>query len=152
MDTLGEDVFTLVTIRIPLRTRNVSDKSCRDNQNTHFIFSNFFSENCAVCEIKWKNVVERERSQVAIRQWNACWISKATRTQANACDARTHRERERELCNMFCFSTATIVSWTRPTGMLYVHCLSCVWKSPGSNVSPDQGFEWKLKITSVTVR
>jgi len=24
--------------------RNVSDKSCRENQNTHFVFSNFFSK------------------------------------------------------------------------------------------------------------
>ena len=35
--------------------RNVSDKSCRENQNTHFVFSNFFSfENHAVYEIVWK--------------------------------------------------------------------------------------------------
>jgi len=25
--------------------RNVSNKSCRENQNTHFVFNNFFSEN-----------------------------------------------------------------------------------------------------------
>jgi hypothetical protein len=25
-----------------LRMRNISDKSCRENQNTHFVFSNFF--------------------------------------------------------------------------------------------------------------
>jgi len=33
--------------------RNVTDRSCRENQNTHFIFSNFF-ENSAVDEIMWK--------------------------------------------------------------------------------------------------
>jgi hypothetical protein len=27
-----------------LRMRNVSDQSCRDNQNTHFVFSNLFSK------------------------------------------------------------------------------------------------------------
>ena len=37
--------------------RNVPDKSCRENQNTHFIFSNFVSENLAVYEIMWKNMV-----------------------------------------------------------------------------------------------
>ena len=31
-----------------LRMRNVSDKSCTDNQNTYFMFSNFFNENPAV--------------------------------------------------------------------------------------------------------
>jgi len=43
--------------------RNVSDKSCRENQNTHFVFNNFFSENRAVNEIMWKNMVEPERPQ-----------------------------------------------------------------------------------------
>jgi hypothetical protein len=40
--------------------RNVSDKSCRENQNAHFMFSNFFSENPAVYEI-WKNIVLPDR-------------------------------------------------------------------------------------------
>jgi hypothetical protein len=33
--------------------RNVSDKICTENQNTHFMFSNFF-ENPAFYEIMWK--------------------------------------------------------------------------------------------------
>jgi len=37
--------------------RNVSDKSCRENKDTHFTLNNFFSENSAVCEIMWKNMV-----------------------------------------------------------------------------------------------
>jgi hypothetical protein len=36
---------------IPHRMRNVSDKSCRESDNTHFMFSNFFSESRAVYEI-----------------------------------------------------------------------------------------------------
>jgi hypothetical protein len=37
---LHEDLrtFTLIPRRILLKTRNVSDKSCRENQNTHFMF------------------------------------------------------------------------------------------------------------------
>jgi len=31
--------------------RNVSGKSCRENQNTHFTFDIFFFLNCAVYEI-----------------------------------------------------------------------------------------------------
>jgi hypothetical protein len=38
--------------------RNVSEKSCRKNQNTFFVEYNFFSENPAVCEIVLKNMVE----------------------------------------------------------------------------------------------
>ena len=34
--------------------RNVSDNSCRENQNTHFVFSNFFFEKRTVYEIMWK--------------------------------------------------------------------------------------------------
>jgi hypothetical protein len=37
--------------------RNALDKSYRDNQNTRFIFSNFFPENLAVFEINLKTVV-----------------------------------------------------------------------------------------------
>jgi hypothetical protein len=37
--------------------RNVSKKRCRENQNTHFMLSNLFSENRAVYEIMSKNMV-----------------------------------------------------------------------------------------------
>jgi len=39
--------------------RNVSDRSCRENQNTHFIL--FFPENHTCYDIIWKNVVETDR-------------------------------------------------------------------------------------------
>jgi hypothetical protein len=43
--TLHEDLCTLMISRsIVLMMRNVSDKSCRENQNTHFMFNNFFSK------------------------------------------------------------------------------------------------------------
>jgi hypothetical protein len=42
--TLHEDVCTIVQSR-SLRMRNVADKSCRWNENTHITFPNFFSEN-----------------------------------------------------------------------------------------------------------
>jgi hypothetical protein len=42
--TLHADRYTFLIISrsVLLRMRNVSDKSCRENQNTHFVFSNFF--------------------------------------------------------------------------------------------------------------
>jgi len=48
------------------RMRNVSDKSCRENQNTYFVFSNFFPEKGAVYEIIWKNIIEPDRPQMTI--------------------------------------------------------------------------------------
>jgi hypothetical protein len=42
-------------------------QNCRENQNTHYMFSNlFFPESGAVCEIMWKKTVEPERSQMTI--------------------------------------------------------------------------------------
>jgi hypothetical protein len=39
---------------IILGMRNVSDKRCRENQNTHLSVREYFSENRAVYEIMWK--------------------------------------------------------------------------------------------------
>jgi len=43
---LHEDQYTLLTISrsVLLRMRDVLDKSCRENQNTHFMFKNYFSK------------------------------------------------------------------------------------------------------------
>jgi len=60
--------------------RNVSENICRENQNTHFIFSNFFFplENLAVYEKMWKNIVKPGRSQMTVwRMRIAWWIPKA---------------------------------------------------------------------------
>jgi hypothetical protein len=65
---LHEDLCTfMITSRwVLLRMRNISDKSCRENQSTHFMFNNFFPENRAVYEIMWKNMVQRDRPQMTI--------------------------------------------------------------------------------------
>jgi hypothetical protein len=68
---------------IILRMRNVSDKSCTQNQNTHFMFNNFFAwKSCRL----WDNVEKYGRARQAIddnitrRMRFACWITKATDT------------------------------------------------------------------------
>ena len=64
-----------------LRMRNVSEKPCTVNQNTHFVSSNFFL-NSPVYEIMWKYTVQQGRPQKTI--WCkriACWIPKATNTR-----------------------------------------------------------------------
>jgi hypothetical protein len=62
--------------------RNVSDKSCRENQNTHCVFSTFFFFSKIVPFMgTWKNIVQRGRPQMT--KWRmriACWIPKATNT------------------------------------------------------------------------
>jgi len=61
--------------------RNGSDKSFRENQETHHV--HFFFFNRSVYERIWKNNVEHGRPQMTI--WHiciACWISKATNTHS----------------------------------------------------------------------
>ena len=43
----------IISHSVLLRMRNVSDENCRENQNKHFMFSNF-SKNRAVDDIMWK--------------------------------------------------------------------------------------------------
>ena len=90
--------------------RNVSDKSCRENQNKHFTLNNFLPENRAVYEIMWKTMVEPDRPLMAIRRMRfACWMTKTTDTL--------------KIFNTYCFSTATIVSRTRLSVTWYIHTL-----------------------------
>jgi hypothetical protein len=84
---LHEDVFTLVIVsrRTILKMRNLSDRSCRENQNTYFMFNNFFffrkscllwdnlEEFCSVGQNIDRNIIRRMRL--------ACWISLQTHTQ-----------------------------------------------------------------------
>jgi len=73
--------FLIISRSVLLRMRNVSDVICRANQNTHFVLNNFFPDNRVVCEIMWKNILERCRPQMTIwRMRIACWIPKATDT------------------------------------------------------------------------
>ena len=59
--TLHEDQCTFLTISHPvlLRMKNVSDRLCRENENTHLIFSNlFFSISCRL----WGHVGKYSRA------------------------------------------------------------------------------------------
>ena len=45
MGTLLEDIYKfIICCWIIIRMRNASDKSCRENQNIHFICSKYFSK------------------------------------------------------------------------------------------------------------
>jgi len=62
---------------------NISEKICKETRNTRLVTNSFFfpSENQPLYEVKWKNTVERSRSQMTV--WCiriACWVPKATKT------------------------------------------------------------------------
>jgi hypothetical protein len=83
---LHEDQYTFLIISRSnfFRMRNISDKLCGENQNTHFRFSNFFfSRKSYLYEIIWKNIVEPGKQQMTIwRMRTAFWIPKATNTHS----------------------------------------------------------------------
>jgi len=56
MGTLHENQYTffIISYSVLLRMRNVSDKSCRESQKTHFMLNNFFQKLCHL----WDNVEE----------------------------------------------------------------------------------------------
>jgi len=67
MGTLHEDQYTFVIICSSFlhKMQNISDKTCRENQNTFFTGSIFFFENRAVCDIMKKNIVKPGRKHGA---------------------------------------------------------------------------------------
>ena len=68
---LHEDLcaFVITSHTILLSMRNVSGRSCRENQNEHFVKNDvFFSENRVVYETVWKSTVETYRSQMVTQQ------------------------------------------------------------------------------------
>jgi hypothetical protein len=93
--------------------RNISGKLCRENQNTHFVFSNvIFFENRSVHEIMWRDIVERGRPQMTIWLMRiACWIPKGTNTHS-------------QYLLLTGFPTVTMVAPTRLNVTLHVLCLS----------------------------
>jgi hypothetical protein len=63
--------------------KNVLDKICTENQNTHFTFNNLSSGSHGVYEIMWKKVVELGRPQKttecgAEKVQFACRVTKTT--------------------------------------------------------------------------
>jgi hypothetical protein len=55
--------------------RNISDKRCGENRNTHILLNNFF-KNRPVYEIIWEIIIEPDSSQMTI--WCICWILTST--------------------------------------------------------------------------
>jgi len=66
-----------------LRMRNIPDNSCRENQNRHFMFKNFFTVSRTVYELTWKNTTEPATDDNVIRRMRiSCWVTKTTGTHS----------------------------------------------------------------------
>jgi hypothetical protein len=66
--TLHEDICTFIIISrsVLLKMRDVPDKRCTGNQNTHFYVQTRFTENRSGYKMMWKNVVEPDRPHMTI--------------------------------------------------------------------------------------
>jgi len=97
-------------ISVLLRMVNIWHRR-RGNENTHFVFSNPFSENRTVYEMTWKNIVERGRPQMTIwRMRIACWIPKVTHAH----------------CEYVILIAATSTMVTRTHPVLLYTCCPCI--------------------------
>ena len=83
--TSHEDRYTFLIFHSGLqKMRNVSDRSCRENQNTHFTLNNFFPPKKS-CRL-WDNAEKYGKARQAtydniIRHMSfVCWVTKVTNT------------------------------------------------------------------------
>jgi hypothetical protein len=83
--TLHEDqyIFFIISCWFLLRMRNVSDKTCRENQNTHFVFSNIFSKIVPFMRYCGKILWSQRGYMMMWCMHIACWITKATNTHSD---------------------------------------------------------------------
>ena len=103
-------LFFIISPSFLLRMRNVSDKSCRGNQSTHFVVSIFFRKSYRL----WDNLEKYCRAGQATWQYGAFVLHAGyLRLQIHTLG----------LCNTHCFSTAAMVARTSLTIALYVNCL-----------------------------
>ena len=65
---------------ILLRMRNIFNKSSRENQNTHFVFSNFFRKSCRYWDKveKYDTAGQAADDSITRRMRFACWITMVT--------------------------------------------------------------------------
>jgi hypothetical protein len=74
--------FFIISCSFRLRMRNVSNKSCRENQNT-FLFKNFYSK-IVPFRKKCRKILLNGAGHVTVRLMRiGCWALKATNTHTH---------------------------------------------------------------------
>jgi hypothetical protein len=103
----GLCTFVITSRWVLVRLRNVSDKSCRENENTHFMFNNFWGGN--PCHL-WDNADKYFRAREAKyvnkigRMCFAWWINNAADRHSEYNTLLFHGKRLREhVLFLFCF-------------------------------------------------
>ena len=97
-------------------------ESCRENQNTHSLFSNFLFEKRAVYEVIWKHRVKTDWPHKTIEHMCfSCRISNSTHTHTLT-HAHTHTQYK---IRTYCFARVKMFTRTHLSITLCLHCLSC---------------------------
>ena len=110
------DIF-IVSRSVLLKMRDVSDKSCREDQNTHFVFSIFF-KSCLL----WHNVE---------KYCSDGWATDDNMAHAHCMlDTQGYKHSGKNIQYLLLFP-ATVVVRTRFVVTLYVHCLSGLYNRDG---------------------
>ena len=114
--------FLITSRSILPRMRNVSDKCCTENQNKHFMFTNFpppphtpaQPKNRAVYEKMSKNIVQPDGPQDTTRRMRiACCIPEATNTHSEYVIIIAFPQQQ------WLHEHTSILRYT------YVHCMYC---------------------------
>ena len=115
--TRDQYTFLIISRSVLLRMRNISDKRM-DNQNAHFVFSNFFFRKS--CHL-WDNVEKYCRDGQATDDNMA---------NVNCMLDNKHYKHTLKIRNNRCFYMDANVTRTRLTVTLHAHWLSCFLLSP----------------------
>ena len=105
-------LFMIISRWILLIMRNISHKICGETQNKFYVrIVFFFRKSCLLWDVaKYCQARQATDGNITRRKLFVYWIPKATK----------HTLR---ISNIYCFSTATLVSETRLIVTLYIHCL-----------------------------
>jgi hypothetical protein len=120
---------------ILFRMRNISDKSCRENQNTDFMFKNHCFENRTAYKIRWKNTVGSDRPH------GACAL------HAECLKIETHSK----YVILIAFFAAITVAQMRLNVTLYLHCLSGLCLMLWTSVTRLKSQNWVVKGSCVVL-
>jgi hypothetical protein len=96
---MNNNIFLIISLSILLRMKNVSDKSCREKRNTHFLFNNVHPippKNHAIYAM-WKNDAVGQSTDDNMVHAHG-WLDNCGYQNMLI------------ICNVYCFSTATIVA------------------------------------------
>ena len=104
----------MVTSRLIFLEWEMFQTKVVDKVKTNILCCNtFFFLNHATYEMMWKNIVQAHRPRMKL--WHMS-------ISAGYISLQTHALR---ICNVYCFSTATMVTQIHLNVMLHIHCLSC---------------------------